>query len=101
MLLLLRRALFLTGMFWIVRGLVGVVLCPITPLDGRRSHHVLMRLPPHCSACSALGMPSCSIGSCLIALGTSPFRRSHICEHGAVESEEEEYGISAPRSRTS
>jgi fatty acid desaturase len=92
-LLLLRRALFLTGIFWIVRGLVGSSLIP-------SSHWmVAARIAFYLSVVGALTIFSAWYAFLLYWI--VPYCTWHIaiqyariiCEHSAVESEEEEYGI--------
>ena len=92
-LLLLRRAAFLTGMFWIVRGVVGSSLIP----------------SPHWMVAARIAFYVIAAGL-LTAFGAwyafllywiVPYCTWHIaiqyariiCEHSAVESEEEEYAI--------
>ena len=92
-LVLLRRAFFLTGMFWIVRGLVGSSFIP----------------SPHWMVAARIAFYT-SVGGVLTVLGAwyafllywiVPYCTWHIaiqyariiCEHSAVESDEEEYGI--------
>jgi fatty acid desaturase len=92
-LVLLRRAFFLTGMFWIVRGLVGSSFIP----------------SPHWMVAARIAFYA-SVGGVLTVLGAwyafllywiVPYCTWHIaiqyariiCEHSAVESDEEEYGI--------
>ena len=93
MLLLLRRALFLTGMFWIVRGLVGSSLVPSPPWM------VAARITFYASAAALLSVFGAWYAFLLYWI--VPYCTWHIaiqyvriiCEHSAVESEEEEYGI--------
>jgi fatty acid desaturase len=92
-LLLLRRAAFLTGVFWIARGLVGASLVP----------------SPHWMVAARIAFYAITAGL-LTWLGAwyefllywiVPYCTWHIaiqyarliCEHSAVESEEEEYSI--------
>lgn len=92
-LVLLRRAFFLTGLFWIVRGLVGTSLIP----------------SPHWMLAAKLALYG-SVAGALTYFGAwyafllfwiVPYCTWHIaiqyarliCEHSAVESEEEEYAI--------
>jgi fatty acid desaturase len=92
-LLLLRRAFFLTGAFWIVRGLVGSSLIP--------SPHwmVAARIVFYMSVVGSLTIFSAWYA--FILYWIVPYCTWHIaiqyariiCEHSAVESEEEEYGI--------
>jgi fatty acid desaturase len=92
-LVLLRRALFLTGMVWIVRGLVGSFLIP--------SPHwmVAARIPFYGSIAAALTVFDAWYAFLLYWI--VPYCTWHIaaqytrliCEHSAVESDEEEYAI--------
>ncbi len=92
-LVLLRRAFFLTGLFWIVRGLVGASLIP--------SPHWLLaaKLAFYGSAAGALTYFGAWYAFLLYWI--VPYCTWHIaiqyarliCEHSAVESEEEEYAI--------
>ena len=92
-LVLLRRAAFLTGMFWIVRGVVGSSLIP--------SPHwmVAARIAFYVSAAGLLTMFGAWYAFLLYWI--VPYCTWHIaiqyariiCEHSAVESEEEEYAI--------
>ena len=92
-LLLLRRAAFLTGMFWIVRGVVGSSLIP--------SPHwmVAARIAFYVSAAGLLTLFGAWYAFLLYWI--VPYCTWHIaiqyarliCEHSAVESEEEEYAI--------
>jgi fatty acid desaturase len=92
-LLLLGRAFFLTGIFWIVRGLVGSSLIP--------SPHwmVAARIAFYLSVVGALTIFGAWYAFLLYWI--VPYCTWHIaiqyariiCEHSAVESEEEEYGI--------
>lgn len=92
-LVLLRRAAFLTGLFWIVRGLIGSTLIP----------------SPGWMRAARLGFYG-SIAAALTYFGgwyafllywIVPFCTWHIaaqyarliCEHSAVESDEEEYAL--------
>lgn len=92
-LVLLRRALFLTGMFWIVRGLVGSFLIP-SP-----NWMVAARIGFYASAAAALTWFDAWYGFLLYWI--VPYCTWHIaaqyirliCEHSAVESDEEEYAI--------
>jgi fatty acid desaturase len=92
-LVLLRRALFFTGLFWVVRGVVGSFLIP----------------SPHWMIAAKLGFYSVVAGALtyfdawlgLVLYWLIPFCTWHIlvqyvriiCEHSAVESEEAEYAI--------
>ena len=91
--MLLRRAAFLTGLFWIVRGLVGSSFIPSPPwmVAARIAFYAraavasdrvwrLVRLP------ALLIVPYCTWH---IAIQYARI----ICEHSAVESDEEEYAI--------
>jgi fatty acid desaturase len=92
-LVILRRALFLTGMFWIVRGLVGSFLIP--------SPHwmIAAKIAFYASAVGALTYFGAWYGFLLYWI--VPYCTWHIaaqyirliCEHSAVESDEEEYAI--------
>ncbi len=92
-LVLLRRAFFLTGLFWIVRGLVGASLIP----------------SPHWLLAAKLAFYGSVVGAltyfgawyAFLLYWIVPYCTWHIaiqyarliCEHSAVESEEEEYAI--------
>jgi fatty acid desaturase len=90
---LLRRAAFVTGLFWIVRGLVGSTLIP-SPGWMRAA-----RFTFYASIATALTV----FGGwyAFLLYWIVPFCTWHIaaqyirliCEHSAVESEEEEYAI--------
>lgn len=92
-LVLLRRAFFVTGLFWIFRGLVGASLIP--------SAHwmVLSRTVFYASIAGVLTFFEAWSGFLLYWL--VPFCTWHIlvqyvriiCEHSAVENEEAEYAI--------
>ena len=92
-LVLLRRAFFLTGMFWIARGLVGSSFIP--------SPHwmVAARIAFYASIAGALTVFGAWYAFLLYWI--VPYCTWHIaiqyariiCEHSAVESDEEEYGI--------
>ena len=92
-LVLLRRALFLTGMFWIVRGLVGSSFIP-SPL-----WMVAARIVFYVCVAGTLTIFGAWYGFLLYWI--VPYCTWHIaiqyarifCEHSAVESDEEEYGI--------
>ncbi|MGH6885671.1 MAG: fatty acid desaturase family protein [Geminicoccales bacterium] len=92
-LVLLRRAAFLTGMFWIVRGLVGSSIVP-SP-----RWMVAARLAFYGSIAGALTW--FGVLYAFLLYWIVPFCTWHIaaqyarliCEHSAVESEEEEYAI--------
>jgi fatty acid desaturase len=91
--LLLRRALFLTGLFWIVRGLVGSSLIP-SPY-----WMVAARIAFYLSVAGTLTIFDAWYAFLLYWI--VPYCTWHIaiqyariiCEHSAVESEEDEYGI--------
>ncbi|MGH6749510.1 MAG: fatty acid desaturase family protein [Methyloceanibacter sp.] len=92
-LVLLHRAFFVTGMFWIVRGLVGASLIP--------SPHwmIASKIAFYSSIAGALTFFEAWPGFLLFWL--VPFCTWHIavqyvriiCEHSAVESDEAEYAI--------
>ena len=92
-LVLLRRAAFLTGMFWIVRGVVGSSLIP--------SPHwmVAARVAFYVGAAGLITIFGAWYAFLLYWI--VPYCTWHIaiqyarliCEHSAVESEEEEYAI--------
>ncbi len=92
-LVLLRRAAFLTGIFWIVRGLVGSTLVPSPGW---------MRAARFAFYASAAGA-STFLGAwyAFLLYWIVPYCTWHIaaqymriiCEHSAVESDEEEYSI--------
>jgi fatty acid desaturase len=92
-LMVLRRAAFITGISWILRGLVGASLIP--------SPHwmVAARLAFYLSVACALTLLGAWPG--LVWYWLVPFCTWHIaaqyvrliCEHSAVESDEEEYRI--------
>lgn len=92
-LVLLRRVLFLTGIFWIVRGLVGMFIIP-SP-----SWMIAAQLGFFASIAAALTVFGAWSG--LFWYWLVPYCTWHIvaqyvrliCEHSAVESDEEEYGI--------
>ena len=92
-LLLLRRAFFLTGMFWIVRGLVGSSFIP-SP-----QWMVAARIAFY--ACVAGALTVFGAWYAFLLYWIVPYCTWHIaiqyariiCEHSAVESDEEEYGI--------
>ena len=88
--MLLRRAFFVTGLFWIVRGLVGSSLIP--------SPHwmVVSRIVFYASIAGALTFFEAWYAFLLYWI--VPFCTWHIlvhiiCEHSAVESKEAEYAI--------
>lgn len=92
-LVLLRRAFFLTGIFWIVRGLVGSLLVP--------SPHWMLaaKLAFYASVAGALTVFGAWYAFLLYWI--VPYCTWHIavqyarliCEHSAVDSDEEEYAI--------
>ena len=92
-LLLLRRAMFLTGMFWIVRGLVGSSLIP--------SPYWIVAARIAFYACVAGALTVFGAWYAFLLFWIVPYCTWHIviqyariiCEHSAVESDEEEYGI--------
>ena len=92
-LVLLRRAAFLTGMFWIVRGLVGSSFIPSPPWM------VAARVAFYASVAALLTIFGAWYAFLLYWI--VPYCTWHIliqyariiCEHSAVESEEEEYAI--------
>ncbi len=92
-LVLLRRAFFFTGLFWIVRGLVGASLVP-SP-----SWMIAAKIVFYSSIAGALTFFEAWPGFLLFWL--VPFCTWHIavqyvriiCEHSAVESDEAEYAI--------
>ncbi|MGH6865385.1 MAG: fatty acid desaturase family protein [Methyloceanibacter sp.] len=90
---LLRRAAFVTGIFWIVRGLVGSTLIPSPPWMRAA------RFGFYASAAGALTYFGAWYAFLLYWI--VPFCTWHIaaqyirliCEHSAVESDEEEYSM--------
>ena len=92
-LVLLRRAAFLTGMFWIVRGVVGSSLIP-SP-----NWMVAARVAFYVGAAGLITIFGAWYAFLLYWI--VPYCTWHIaiqyarliCEHSAVESEEEEYAI--------
>ena len=92
-LVLLRRAFFVTGLFWIVRGLVGSSLVP--------SPHwmVVSRIVFYASIAGVLTF--FQAWGAFLLYWLVPFCTWHIavqyiriiCEHSAVESDEEEYSL--------
>jgi fatty acid desaturase len=92
-LMLLRRAAFLTGLFWIVRGLVGSSLIPSPPWM------VAARIAFY--ACAAVALTVFGAWYAFLLYWIVPYCTWHIaiqyariiCEHSAVESDEEEYAI--------
>ena len=91
--LILRHALFLTGLFWIIRGLVGSSLIP-SP-----RWMIAARIAFYLSIAGALTIFNTWYAFLLYWI--VPYCTWHIaiqyariiCEHSAVESGEEEYGI--------
>ena len=73
--LLLRRAALITGLFWILRGLVGSTFVP-SPGWMRVARLGFIHLAPQQSILSTFGRRFCSIGSCRSAPGTSRFSTS-------------------------
>jgi fatty acid desaturase len=92
-LMLLRRAFFLTGIFWIVRGLVGSSLIPSS------LWMVAARIVLYIFVAGALTVFGAWYA--FLLYWVIPYCTWHIaiqyariiCEHSAVESDEEEYGI--------
>jgi fatty acid desaturase len=90
---LLRRAAFLTGLFWIVRGLIGSTLIPSPPW--------MRALRFAFYAAVVVALTYFSLWTAFLLLWIVPFCTWHIavqyirliCEHSAVESDEEEYSI--------
>ena len=91
--LLLRRAAFLTGLFWILRGLIGSTLIPSPGW---------MRVARLCFyACIAATLTYFDAWHSFLFYWIVPFCTWHIaaqyirlfCEHSAVESDQEEYSI--------
>jgi fatty acid desaturase len=91
--LLLRRAAFLTGLFWIVRGLIGSTLIP-SPGWMRAARFGFY-------ASTAAALTYFSAWPAFLLYWIVPFCTWHIaaqyirliCEHSAVVSDEEEYAI--------
>ena len=91
--LLVRRAMFVTGLFWIVRGLIGTVLIPAP------RWMLAAQLSFFGSVAAALTLFGAWSGFLLYWI--VPYCTGHIaveyarliCEHSAVESDEEEYAI--------
>ena len=91
--LLLRRAFFVTGIIWIVRGTIGTLLIP-SP-----SWMIAAKLGFYAAVAGALTYFEAWTGFLLYWI--VPYCTWHIaaqymriiCEHSAVESEEEEYSI--------
>jgi fatty acid desaturase len=92
-LVILRRAAFLTGLFWIVRGLVGSTLIPSS------TWMRAVRFAFYAGVIVAL--TSFGLWWEFVLFWIVPFCTWHIaaqyirliCEHSAVESDEEEYSI--------
>jgi fatty acid desaturase len=92
-LVLLRRAAFLTGLFWILRGLVGSTLIPSPPWM-RAARFVFY-------ASVIVALSYFGLWWQFLLFWIVPFCTWHIaaqyirliCEHSAVESDEEEYAI--------
>ena len=92
-LLLLRRAMFVTGMFWIVRGLVGSSLIP--------SPYWMVAARIAFYVCVAGALTVFGAWYAFLLFWIVPYCTWHIviqyariiCEHSAVESDDEEYGI--------
>jgi len=90
---LLRRAAFFTGLFWIVRGLVGSTLIP-SPGWMRAARFGFY-------AAIAIALTYFGLWSAFLLYWVVPFCTWHIaaqyirliCEHSAVESDEQEYAI--------
>jgi fatty acid desaturase len=90
---LLRRAAFLTGLFWIVRGLIGSTLIP-SPAWMRGLRFAFY-------AAVIVALTYFSLWTAFLLYWIVPFCTWHIaiqyirliCEHSAVESDEEEYAI--------
>jgi fatty acid desaturase len=91
--LLLRRAAFLTGLFWILRGLIGSTLIPSPGW---------MRVARLCFyTCIAATLTYFDAWHSFLLYWIVPFCTWHIaaqyirliCEHSAVKSDQEEYSI--------
>lgn len=92
-LILLRRAAFLTGLFWIVRGLVGSTLIPSPGWMGAARFGFYASLA---GALTYFGWWSYFLLYWIVPFCTWHIAAQYarlICEHSAVESEEEEYAI--------
>ena len=90
-LVLLRRAAFLTGMFWIVRGLVGAFLIPS---PGWMSATKLAFYGAAAGAMTFFGAWYAFLLYWIVPYCTWHIAAQYtrlICEHSAVESDEEEY----------
>jgi fatty acid desaturase len=91
--LLMRRAAFLTGLLWIIRGLVGSTLIP-SPGWMRAARFVFY-------ASIAVALTYLSAWYAFLLYWIVPYCTWHIaaqyirliCEHSAVESEQDEYSI--------
>jgi fatty acid desaturase len=92
-LMLLRRAAFLTGISWILRGLVGVTFIPSPPWM------IAARLAFYAGAACALTLTGAWAGLVwywLVPFCTWQIAAQYIrliCEHSAVESDEDEYRV--------
>src|SRR6478735_704850 len=91
--LLLRRAFFLTGLFWIVRGLVGssLIASPHWMIATRIAFYLFLA-----GALTVFGAWYAFLLYWIVPYCTWHIAIQYariICEHSAVESEEEEYGI--------
>ena len=91
--LLLRRAFFLTGLFWIVRGLVGssLIASPHWMIAARIAFYLFLA-----GALTVFGAWYAFLLYWIVPYCTWHIAIQYariICEHSAVESEEEEYGI--------
>jgi len=92
-LMILRRAAFLTGISWILRGLIGSSFIPSPPWM------VAARLAFYASAAGVLTLAGAWPG--LVWYWLVPFCTWHIaaqyirliCEHSAVQADEDEYSI--------
>ena len=92
-LILLRRAAFLTGLFWIVRGLVGSTLIPSPGWMGAARFGFYASLA---GALTYFGWWSYFLLYWIVPFCTWHIAAQYarlICEHSAVESKEEEYAI--------
>ena len=91
--LLVRRAAFITGLFWILRGLVGSTFIP-SPVWMRAARFGFYTF-------SAATIISFDVWQAFLLYWIVPFCTWHIavqyirliCEHSAVESDQEEYSI--------
>lgn len=90
---IVRRALFLTGILWIVRGLIGMFIIP--------APHWMLAAQAAFYAAAALVLTLFEAWSGLLWFWIVPYCTWHIaaqymrliCEHSAVESDEEEYSV--------